>query len=166
MAMSTREAFERGTHTFNAHDMKGFAEVLAGDVIFAAPGGVRGRGKAACVEFFGSWFGAFPDAHVEVQACHFIDDVAVEEGTFTGTQNGVLHSPIGDIPPTGRSVTLNYVQVLRFRGGRHVSFNLMFDRLLMLEQLGLAPAASTSPAGEVAGKSPDHHLLAGGQPSA
>jgi ketosteroid isomerase-like protein len=47
---------------------------------------------------------------------------------------------MGDIPPTGRSVRLDYIQVLRFRNGKHVSFNLMFDRLLMLEQLGLIPA--------------------------
>jgi hypothetical protein len=32
--------------------------------------------------------------------------------------------------------------VLRFQDGRHISFNLMFDRLLMLEQLGLIPASA------------------------
>jgi hypothetical protein len=37
--------------------------------------------------------------------------------------------------------------VLRFRDGLHVSFNLFFDRLLMLEQLGLIPAPVTAPAG-------------------
>ncbi len=109
MTMTTREAFERGTDTFNAHDLDGFAEVLADDVVFAAPGGMRGEGKAACVEFFGSWFGAFPDAHVEVHGLHIIDDVAVEEGTFTGTHDGVLHSPDGrhpaDRPPRQRSTT-------------------------------------------------------------
>ena len=67
-------------------------------------------------------------------------DVAVEEGTFTGTHRGVLHGPAGDIPPTERPVAVPYVQVLRFRDGRHVSFNLVYDRLLMLEQLGLIPA--------------------------
>jgi ketosteroid isomerase-like protein len=68
---------------------------------------------------------------------HFVDDVAVEEGTFTGTHDGTLRTPAGDIPPTGRSVAVDYVQVLRFRDGKHVSFNLMFDRLAMLEQLGV-----------------------------
>jgi ketosteroid isomerase-like protein len=145
MTMSTRQAFERGTDTFNAHDSDGFAAVLADDVVFEAPGGMRGEGKAACVEFFSGWFGAFPDAHVEVQGLHILDDVAVEEGTFSGTHNGVLRSPSGDIPPTGRSVRVDYIQVLRFRDGKHVSFNLMFDRLLMLEQLGLIPAPA--PAG-------------------
>jgi len=42
----------------------------------------------------------------------------------------------GDLPPTGHGVRLDYIQVLRFRDGTHVSFNLSFDRLAMLEQLG------------------------------
>jgi ketosteroid isomerase-like protein len=144
MTMTTRRAFEKGTDTFNAHDIDGFAEVVADDVIFLAPGGMRGEGKPACAEFYGSWLAAFPDAHVEVHDLHIIDDVAVEEGTFTGTQDGILHSPTGDIPPTGRVVSLGYIQVLRFRDGKHVSFNLMFDRLLMLEQLGLIPTPASA----------------------
>ena len=144
MTTTTRGAFEKGTDTFNAHDIDAFAEVLADDVIFVAPGGMRGEGKPACAEFYGSWLAAFPDAHVEVHDLHIIDDVAVEEGTFTGTQDGILHGPTGDIPPTGRVVSLDYIQVLRFRDGKHVSFNLMFDRLLMLEQLGLIPTPASA----------------------
>ena len=142
MTMTAREAFERGTDTFNAHDIDGFAAVLADNVVFQAPGGMRGQGKPACVEFYGGWLSAFPDGHVEVHDIHFVDDVAVEEGTFSGTHNGVLHTPAGDIPPTGRPVNLDYIQVLHFRDGTHVSFNLMFDRLLMLEQLDLMPGAT------------------------
>jgi ketosteroid isomerase-like protein len=140
MTMTTREAFERGTDTFNAHDTDGFAKVLADDVVLTAPGGMRGEGKPACVEFFGSWWSAFPDFHVEVHDVHFINDVAVEVGTYSGTHHGVLHTPAGDIPPTGRAVSGEYIHVLRFLDGKHVSFNLMFDRLLMLEQLGVIAA--------------------------
>jgi ketosteroid isomerase-like protein len=139
MTTTARVAFEKGTATFNAHDLDGFTQVLADDVVFKAPGEIHGEGKTACAAFFGSWFAAFPDSRVEVRAVHFVDDVAVEEGTFMGTQKGALHGPMGDIPPTGRSVEVDYIQVLRFRDGKHVSFNLMFDRLLMLEQLGLVP---------------------------
>jgi ketosteroid isomerase-like protein len=137
MTMTPREAFEKGTATFNAHDLDRFAEVLADDVVFSAPGGMHGKGKPACVAFFGSWFASFPDARVEVQAVHVVDDIAVEEGIFRGTQSGVLHGPMGDIPPTGRPVEVDYIQVLRFRDGKHVSFNLIFDQLTMLGQLGL-----------------------------
>ena len=140
--MTTREAFEQGTETFNAHDMDGFAAVLADDVVFAAPGGIEGQGKEACAAFFGGWIEAFPDTHVEITGVHIVDDVAVEEGAFTGTHHGVLRTPDGEIPPTGRPVRIDYIQVLSFRDGKHVSFHLMFDRLAMLEQLGLVPAAA------------------------
>jgi predicted ester cyclase len=144
MAMTAREAFEKGTATFNAHDIAGFAEVLADAVVFTAPGGMHGKGKAACTAFFGSWFGAFPDAHVDIQGVHIVDDVVVEEGTFTGTHDGVLRGPIGDVPPTGRRVKVDYIQVLRFRDGKHVSFNLMFDQLTMPAQLGLVPTPAAA----------------------
>ena len=140
--MTAREVFERGTNTFNAHDIQGFRAVLADDVVFEAPG-VRGLGKAACAEFFGSWFSAFPDAQVEVNNVGIFDDIAVEEGTFTGTHHGVLPGPAGDIPPTGRSLRLDYIQVIRFRDCKHSSFHLVFDRLQMLEQLGLMPGTGT-----------------------
>src|SRR5215471_11180218 len=117
MTMTVREAFEKGTATFNAHDLHGFAEVLADNVVFKAPGGMQGEGKAACAAFFGGWLAAFPDGRVDVQAVHIIDAIAVEEGTFAGTHNGVLHGPMGDIPPTGRPVNVDYIQVLRFRDG-------------------------------------------------
>src|SRR5262249_24492717 len=74
MSITAREAFEKGTDTFNAHDVVGFGEVLAADVVFEAPGGMRGKGKAACVAFYSSWFSAFPYAHVEVHGLHIIDD--------------------------------------------------------------------------------------------
>ncbi len=107
MTMTVREVFERGTQAFNAHDLAGFAEVIADDVVFEAPGGLRGEGVAACIEFYGSWFRAFPDAHADVRRLHIIGDDAVEEGTFTGTHKGVLHGPRGDIPPTGRPVKID-----------------------------------------------------------
>jgi steroid delta-isomerase-like uncharacterized protein len=146
MAMTVREAFDRGTETFNAHDIDGFTSVLADDVSYTAPGGMTGQGKAACAQFYAGWFGAFPDAHVQVRDLHIAGDgdVAVEVGTFTGTHQGVLHGPAGDVPPTGRPVAVDYIQVLRFRDGKHISFNLMFDQLGMLQQLGILPAAAST----------------------
>jgi ketosteroid isomerase-like protein len=138
---TTREAFERGTQTFDDHDIDGFAEVLADDVVFTAPGG---EGKGACVEFYGGWLNAFPDGHVGVREVHILDDVAVEEGSFSGTHDGALQGAMGGIQPTGRPVRVEYIQVLRFRDDKHVSFNLMFDRLSMLEQLGLVPTLAQS----------------------
>jgi steroid delta-isomerase-like uncharacterized protein len=137
--MTIREAFDRHTEAFNSHDLDAFADTLADDAVVRAQGGMAGEGKPACVQFFGGWLEAFPDAHAEINDLHITGDVAVEEGTFTGTHHGVLHAPAGDVPATGRSVTVDYIQVLRYRDGKHVSFNLMYDELSLLEQLGLIP---------------------------
>jgi steroid delta-isomerase-like uncharacterized protein len=140
MTATAIEAFRAGTEAFNDHDIDAFAEVLADDVAFDAPGAQRGTGKAACAAFYRGWLEAFPDAHVDVAAAHVCGDVVVEEGTFRGTHRGALRTPAGDIPPTGARVAVPYVHVLRFRDGKHAALGLVFDRLLMLEQLGLAPA--------------------------
>jgi steroid delta-isomerase-like uncharacterized protein len=139
MTMSIREAFDRGTEAFNAHDLEAFGELMADDVILAAPGGLRFEGKAAALQFYGVWFEAFPDCRVDINRVIIDDDVAVEEGTFSGTHTGVFHSPEGDIPPTGRPVKARYLNVLTFRDGKFISEDLMYDRLLLLEQLGLVP---------------------------
>ena len=137
---TVQELFDRGTAAFNAHDMDTFAETMSDDVIVTAPG-VRIEGKAAAVHFYRGWIQAFPDAQVTITAVHILDDVAIEEGVFSGTHRGVLHSPAGDLPPTGRAVSVEYIQVLRVVDDKTVWFNLVFDRLAMLEQLGVAPSA-------------------------
>ncbi len=134
MAITEHEVFETAADAFNAHDLDRIAELLADEVVFQAPGEVAGVGKAACVEFYGRWWDDFPDARLDVRRVQVVDDVAVEEGTFTGTHTGPAR--------TGRSVALDYVQLVRFCEGEHVSLDLSFDRLLMLEQLGLLPDAA------------------------
>jgi uncharacterized protein (TIGR02246 family) len=140
LEMTIREVFERGTEAFNAHDIDRFAGLMADDVEFRAPG-VSGHGKAACAAFYKTWLDAFPDGHVDVKKVEFAGNFAVEEGRFSGTHNGVLKSPSGHIPATGRSIEVDYIQVIRFRGDKHASFNLSFDRLQLLEQLGLMQTA-------------------------
>ena len=105
MTITAREAFESGTDTFNAHDIDGFAEVLADDVVVSAPGGDAWRGQGGLRRVLRQLVQRVPR-----RACRSprrvtsSDNVAVEDGTFSGTHDGVLHSPTGDIPPTGRPV--------------------------------------------------------------
>jgi ketosteroid isomerase-like protein len=75
---------------------------------------------------------------------HLSGVLRFEEGTFTGTDNNVFSGPMGDVPPTGRLVKVDYIEVLRFRDGKHASFDVMYDRLMMLEQLGLVPAPAVA----------------------
>jgi hypothetical protein len=129
MAIADGAVLETGTNAFNAHDLDELSGWLAEDVVFSAPGGIAGEGRAACIAFYRRWLAEFPDAHLEAQETHIVDDIAVEHGVFTGTHDGVAR--------TGRSVALEYVQLLRLRDSKFASVTLTFDRLVMLEQLGL-----------------------------
>ncbi len=157
-ASKVKEVFEKGTDAFNQHDVKGFAATMADDVRTRAPGIDELKGKQAVTAFYKGWMDAFPDSRVEITAAHVLDDVVIEEGVFTGTHRGTLSGPGGDLPPTGRSVRVEYIQVLQFRGDKVTSFHLSFDRLAMLEQLGVAPSAEQEAeaqrAGEEAGQQP------------
>ena len=139
MTLSVRDAFDQATEAFNAHDLDAFGELFSDDVVQTAPGAMRSEGKAASLEFYGVWFEAFPDCRVEIDRTIFTEDAVVELGTFSGTQTGVFHLPDGDIAPTGRAVKAQYVNVLSFRDGLFFAGDLMFDRLTLLEQLGLVP---------------------------
>ena len=137
MVIGDAVVFETETDAFNAHDLDALGRLLAEDVVFCAPGGIEGEGRTACVEFYRRWLKEFPDAHLEIDTTQIVDDIAIEQGTFIGTYDGVAR--------TGRSVAVEYVRVLRVRDGEFVSVRLMFDRLLMLEQLGLVPDAECGP---------------------
>jgi steroid delta-isomerase-like uncharacterized protein len=141
-ASKVREIFEKGTDAFNRHDSEAFAQTMADDVRIQAPAVGELRGKDAVKAFYKSWIDAFPDARVEINAVQILDDLTVEEGEFTGTHRGTLRGPTGDLPPTGRTVRVGYIQVARFRGDKIASFHLVFDRLELMEQLGVAPGAS------------------------
>jgi predicted ester cyclase len=64
---------------------------------------------------------------------------AAAEGTLAGTHDGVLHTPDGDVAPTGRAVELRWAAVYLTDGDTLKSEHLFFDQMDFLGQLGLLP---------------------------
>jgi ketosteroid isomerase-like protein len=139
-----KQIWERGDKAFNAQDAATMQADMADDVEIVAPGGMVTRGKAQALEFLKSWWEAYPDAKTKARRVYTTDDAVIEEGTFTGTHKGVFRTPAGDIQPTGRRVEGDYISVFSFRGEKIASQHLMFDRLQLLEQLGLVPTPAAA----------------------
>ena len=60
---------------------------------------------------------------------------------ITVTHTGVFTTPMGDLPPTGKSVVLDACDVVRFDGdGKVVSWHAYFDSASMMAQLGAVAA--------------------------
>jgi predicted ester cyclase len=139
-----QEIFERSEKAFNDHDRAAIESLCSPDTVLTAPGDMTFNGVQQVCDFLQSWWDAFPDGHVTVREVLYTGDAYVEEGTFHGTQDGVFHTPMGDIQPTHRPVSGEYVTINKCRDDKIVSQYLLFDRLQLLEQLGVVPAPATA----------------------
>ena len=65
----------------------------------------------------------------------------IVEGVFTGTHDGTLKTPMGDVPATGRKVKGDFVQIFEVDRGLVKRNSLIYDQVQLMTQLGMAPAA-------------------------
>jgi predicted ester cyclase len=112
---------------------------MAPDASFSAPG-IALRGRAPIRQFVEGFQQAFPDIQHRIDRILVSGDTLIVEGRFTGTHSGVLRTPGGDVPPTGRRLEVPEVQLVSVVDGLAASLRTYFDRLEMLTQLGLLPA--------------------------
>jgi steroid delta-isomerase-like uncharacterized protein len=129
---------------WNERDFDRFAEDLANAVLIIAGSGDRLEGREGARQFAQMWANAFPDGKIEVDNVVDGGDQVVVQYTGRGTQTGTLVGPMGEIPATGRSVTLGLCDVWRFENGSATSLTTYFDTGSMLAQLGLLPQGSTA----------------------
>ena len=133
---SARDVILQHIDAVNGHDSD--ADPWAADAEMTAPGGqVSGRDNV--IGFIGVFQEAFPDLRLNVE--QFVTDgpAAAAEGTITGTHDGVLHTPNGDVAPTGRAVEFRWAAVYVTDGDTLKSEHLFFDQMDFLGQLGLLP---------------------------
>lgn len=134
-----KEVVERGAKFFNAHDVSALVELYAPNAELRASGGMVAKGREEIKRFQQGWIQGFPDAKVRSERLTVSGSTVIEEGVFTGTHTGSFPTPMGDIPPTGRKLEGPYVNIYDFEGDQVVRDRLIFDRLELLEKLGLAP---------------------------
>jgi ketosteroid isomerase-like protein len=141
---SARELIE-GTHsTRNARDLEGYRNLGASDLEMKVPGGSPGTGPDGLEALYAVWQEAFADNHAEILSIISDGNGAALEGRLTGTHTGAMRLATGDIPPTGRRVSVDYALQITEAGGRMVSYRLYFDRVEFLTQLGLMPEAAAA----------------------
>jgi predicted ester cyclase len=125
-------------HIAAVSDRDSNAEPWAADAELVAPGG-RASGRDDVIAFLGVFHEAFPDLRLEIEQLLTDGSAAAVEGTIVGTHDGVLHTPNGDVAPTGRAVELRWAAVYVTEGDTLKSEHLFFDQMDFLGQLGLLP---------------------------
>jgi predicted ester cyclase len=137
-----RELVERHYEGISTGNLTLGISVFSDDVVTVAPGAQEPLvGRHAFREFARAFVTGFPDAKLELRNVVVeTDDTIVVEGTFSGTHDGPLVSPAGEIPPTGQLIDVPFVDIFVARGDGIAEHRIYYDQLALLAQLGLAPA--------------------------
>jgi predicted ester cyclase len=128
----------------NNHEADSMAADMGPDLEIHAPGLGAQRGIEAFHAFGEAFFTAFPDATITADRVVEQGDVVVVEGHYSGTHTGPLLGAQGEVPPTGRDMSLPFCDVYVLRDGKIVAHHVYYDQVKLLGQLGLAAAAAPS----------------------
>ena len=78
----------------------------------------------------------FPDIKATIEHLVAEGDQVVLHMTWTGTHEGEFMG----IPPTGKSISINVIDILVIAEGRFVEHWGVMDSMAMMQQLGVVPA--------------------------
>ena len=78
---------------------------------------------------------AFPDFKATIKQLLADGDKVVLHMTWTGTQKGEFMG----IPPTGRSISIDVIDIMRIAEGQFVEHWGVMDQMAMMQQLGVMP---------------------------
>ena len=134
----TRELVERFYDLFNRGELDAARECFSDEVENVDPSASL-RGWEAFRQYIEVFKMASPDSRLNAKTWIDGGDVVAVEGSFTGTFTGPLASPQGDVPPTGKSFDLPFVEVNEARGGRITSHRVYYDQTSFLTALGIMP---------------------------
>ncbi|MEE9459587.1 MAG: ester cyclase [Candidatus Bathyarchaeia archaeon] len=86
-------------------------------------------------KFFSGMLIAFPDIKVDIHNQVAEGDKVVTHKTFHGTHKGEFMG----IPPTGKKVALEVIDIFRIAGGKFAEHWAVIDMMSMMQQLGVIP---------------------------
>jgi steroid delta-isomerase-like uncharacterized protein len=126
---------------FCRQDVDACLATFAPDGTYSDPGTAQPLSGPAIKGHFAALFAGFPDATTETVALHAIaPDRQVWRWVIRGTNTGSYRG----LPPTGRCLIQPGCEFIEVREGKVQRVEGYFDRLGMLQQLGVVPAPGQS----------------------
>jgi uncharacterized protein (TIGR02246 family)/steroid delta-isomerase-like uncharacterized protein len=115
-------------------------------------------GIAGIKQFVEGAMVAFPDQHATIEDIRTDGDRVITRTTIRATHSG----PFRGIPPTGRTVVIEVIDIWRVENGKLQEHWGIFDNLSFMRQLGAIPEAPRSPSTErkdAAASTPDEQAI-------
>jgi steroid delta-isomerase-like uncharacterized protein len=113
-------------------------ELISPDAIFHVPGSSEPmRGPAGYLSIIGMMRGGFPDIQWTLEEMVAEADKVAARFTMRGTHKGKFF----DVPPTGKTIAVQAMNIYRLSDGQFVEEHGQPDMLGLLQQIGAVPAA-------------------------
>ena len=109
-------------------------EIIASDAVFHLPDGDL-QGPEEVKGFLTVLLTAFPDAQFPIADLIATGDTVVVRLTMAGTHE----SDFQGIPPSGAEVSMDGIAIMQIEDGQIVEYWLQYDRLGLLQQIGVIP---------------------------
>ena len=133
--MDNEATMRRTYELLSAGDVDGFGRLLSDDFVEHEEVPGLSPSKEGVLDLFRGYLVAFPDLHMEVLDLLASGDKTVARVKATGTQDGEFMG----MPPSGRAVEVQLIDIMRFEDGLVVEHWGVMDMLAMLQQLGAVP---------------------------
>ena len=119
---------------WNEHNTDVIDEIVSERCVMHV-GGREFRGQDGYRAFFDVYTEAFPDLSIQ------INDLIAEGGfvVTSYTARGQHTGPLMGIEPTGKQVTVQGVNIGRYRDGKLIESNNLFNEMSLMQQLGALP---------------------------
>ncbi len=124
---------------WNRRDWAAYRGLMHPDYSYTGGDGQRQQGPEAGLAVGQMFAAGFPDGRIDIQNIHAIGETAVVEFMGRGTHRGDLMG----IAPTGKPIVLPVCDVIELRDGKIYAEREYMDMLMLMQQLGVAPAAAT-----------------------
>jgi steroid delta-isomerase-like uncharacterized protein len=87
------------------------------------------------------WATAFPDSRATFEAAHVSGDTVILELTWRGNHTGLLKTPTGEIPATGKPMQMRACQIIEVADGKTQRIRQYFDMATLMAQIGTSAAS-------------------------
>jgi steroid delta-isomerase-like uncharacterized protein len=113
-------------------------DLISPDAIFHVPGSPEPmRGPVGYLAIIGMMRAGFPDIQWTLEETVAEGDKVAARFTMRGTHRGTFFG----VPPTGRMIVVQAMNIYRLSGGQFVEEHGQPDMLGLLQQIGAVPAA-------------------------
>lgn len=134
--LQTEDVVNESNAAFNANDFVKHRDLYDENVAFTGPGGAKVADRDAISKFALRWRSACPDGRVTVRTQVVQGDRVAEEFEFVGTHTATLTSPEGDVPPSGKTVSVRGAEFIVVKDGKIAVERVYLDESDIIAQFG------------------------------